>query len=779
MSAQALLGRNLQAGEFQLELNRLKTHAFILGMTGSGKTALAIDLIEQLIEAGTSCLIVDPKGDLTNLAFAIGSETSRAFVDPLELDGWLEALRDEGVDEARLAAYRSKLDIEIFTQGDASGHHLGLWSLSASDYAALEAADRVAYAENRAAALLELLGDSNDGRTPSLLLLSELLRSKLESSEPFKIEQLVAEILDPPFDQIGVMPLEDFCPRSVRQDLAIRLNSELASSTYALRFEGEPISVADLLKPCAPEKTAVRIISLQGLDDASRNFFLASFLNELLSYVRRSPGSDELRSVFYMDEIFGYFPPVANPPAKRAMLALLKQARASGFGLVLATQNPGDIDYKGLANIGNFFIGRLNTPRDREKILGLLPSRYDAEGNDIDNQIAGLERRHFLYLGLGAEIESTVFRARRPYSYLAGPLSLEQLERLSRSLQPIQSAPPVEQQPAAVSQPQAPPQIEPVPVAASMNSAKAEPAPVEKTAAASLAPNLPYPVYYDHRHMASESYRLCFLVALNLHYKLGRSQEEATKERLLAYEIQDGPQLIDLRAELADPPQADDLASTPLPQMGYARLSEPVMQKTVLKKLESQVIDHVYREAQLEVFYNRELKLYAREGESREAFEERCRVLAADEMETKRARIEDRAKSRVDRAEERLRVAEQRVEREKERLNQSKLRSGVNAGTAILNMVLGAGQSSGHISRVSNAIKSATHSKERSAQLQLAEETFETRQQELEALEIQAREESAEIDAKIDEIAAAIETKALTVLKKDIVVSYSAMYWRA
>src|SRR6187401_501192 len=109
-------------------------------------------------------------------------------------------------------------------------------------------------------------------------------------------------------------------------------------------------------------------------------FFVSLLLNQTLPWMRTQSGTSSLRAILYMDEIFGYFPPVANPPSKQPLLTLLKQGRAFGLGVVLATQNPVDLDYKGLANCGSWFIGRLQTERDKLRVIeGLLSSTADSD----------------------------------------------------------------------------------------------------------------------------------------------------------------------------------------------------------------------------------------------------------------------------------------------------------------------------------------------------------------------------------------------------------------
>src|SRR3990172_8052895 len=171
-----------------------------------------------------------------------------------------------------------------------------------------------------------------------------------------------------PFGKIGVVDLESFYPAAERTKLSMRLNNLLASPTFASWLEGEPLDVAEMLYTPAG-KPRLAIVSIAHLDDAQRMFLVTILLNEGLAWIRTQPGTSSLRAILYMDEVFGFFPPSANPPSKTPMLTLLKQARAYGLGVVLATQNPVDLDYKGLGNAGTWFLGRLQTERDKLRVL--------------------------------------------------------------------------------------------------------------------------------------------------------------------------------------------------------------------------------------------------------------------------------------------------------------------------------------------------------------------------------------------------------------------------
>ncbi len=269
---------------------------------------------------------------------------------------------------------------------------------------------------------------------------------------------LIREIQKPPIDRVGVVDIESFFPTKDRTELAMRLNNLLASPSFAAWIEGEPLDVGRLLHT-AEGKPRLSIISIAHLSDAERMFFVTILLGEVLSWIRTQPGTSSLRAILYMDEIFGFFPPTANPPSKPPMLTLLKQARAYGLGIVLATQNPVDLDYKGLSNTGTWFLGRLQTERDKARVLEGLEGASAAAGGSFDRgqmeaTLAGLGNRVFLMNNVH-EDQPVVFETRWCLSYLRGPLTRGQIQTLMAPAKQTLAAQP-KSAPMQAGDPQAP-----------------------------------------------------------------------------------------------------------------------------------------------------------------------------------------------------------------------------------------------------------------------------------------------------------------------------------
>jgi hypothetical protein len=444
----------------------LVTHAIVVGMTGSGKTGLCIDLIEEAAIDGVPAIAIDPKGDLTNLLLTfpdlrpedfrpwINEEDAiREGVSPDEFakqqaDLWRTGLEAWDQDGERIRRLKAAADFAIYTPGSTAGIPVSIVGSFAAPPAALREdaelfRERVA---TTATSLLALVGIAADPvKSREHILLSTLFTAAWTKGQNLDLEAIVTQVQKPPMGRIGALDLEQFYPAKDRQDLALRINGLIAAPGFAAWLQGEPLDVGAFYRSPAG-KPRVSIFSIAHLSDAERMFFVALLLNEVYGWVRTQSGTSSLRAILYMDEIFGYFPPVAEPPSKRPMLSLLKQARAFGLGVVLATQNPVDLDYKGLANTGTWFLGRLQTERDKERVLEGLEGAAAAQSASFDRRsmgelLAGLSDRVFLMSNVH-EDAPVVFATRWAMSYLRGPLTRDQIKILMKDRRPEVAAAP-------------------------------------------------------------------------------------------------------------------------------------------------------------------------------------------------------------------------------------------------------------------------------------------------------------------------------------------------
>src|SRR5687767_5452523 len=431
----------------------LVTHAVCVGMTGSGKTGLCLGLIEEAAIDGIPVIAIDPKGDLGNLLLTfpeLSPSDFRPWIDEDEARrqgqapddfaaaqarAWREGLAQWGQQPDRISRLRSSADFAIYTPGSRAGLPVSVLSSFAAPAASLrEEGEALAErAGNTATSLLALAGGASEARSREHTLVATILTTAWKAGQDLDLAAVIQQVQRPSFQKIGILDLESFFPEKERFDLALRLNGVLAAPGFEQWLEGEPLDVAALLRTPAG-KPRVSIFSIAHLGDAERMFFVSLLLNQVLAWTRAQTGTSSLRAIVYMDEIAGYFPPVANPPSKGPLLTLLKQARAFGVGIVLATQNPVDLDYKGLANTGTWFLGRLQTERDKARLLEGLEGAAASGGKKFDKQameqlLAGLGNRVFL-LNNVHEDTPEVFQTRWTLSYLRGPLTRTQIKTL-------------------------------------------------------------------------------------------------------------------------------------------------------------------------------------------------------------------------------------------------------------------------------------------------------------------------------------------------------------
>ena len=433
----------------EIDPTDLLTHGVIVGMTGSGKTGLAIGLIEEVLRQGVPVLAIDPKGDLTNLlllfksldgpSFApwVDPEAARAAGKSVETVGaetaaaWKKGLAEWELSEKDVAALEQARDAVIYTPGSTSGVPLNiLQSLDAPavpfDSAADDLRDEISGIASGLLGLLHIDADPIQSREH--ILLSALVESAWRKGQGLTLEGLVTSIARPPFDKLGALPVETVYAAKDRQSLMMSLNNLLASPSFGVFRQGEALDVGSLLR--APDgRPRLSVVYTAHLADEERLFVTALLLDKVKTWIRRQGGTSALRALVYMDEVFGYLPPhPANPPTKRPLITLLKQARAQGLGVVLATQNPVDLDYKALTNMGTWIVGTLQTEQDRGRLRdGLLGAGADAA--QLDALLGGTRKRVFLLHDVHRSGLSLV-HSRWTMSYLRGPLTPEEIGRL-------------------------------------------------------------------------------------------------------------------------------------------------------------------------------------------------------------------------------------------------------------------------------------------------------------------------------------------------------------
>jgi len=452
------LGKEVNPENFSLTENLflykskyLTTHAAIIGMTGSGKTGLGIDIIEEATIDKIPSLVIDPKGDMGNLLLTFPNLDPKDFekwIDPQEAESkgmsieeyakktaqtWEKGIESWHQSKERIKKLKESADFTIYTPGSNAGIPLSVLSgFEAPSEETLDDPDAFATILNSAvSSLLALIGiKENPLESREYMLLASVFSYFWKQKIDLTLEEIVGYVTNPPFKKIGVLPLNSFYPQNDRLKLAMLLNNILANPGFSSWLEGEKLDIQNLLYTNEGEPK-VSIISIAHLSDEERMFFVTLLLNRYIEWMRKQSGTSSLRTILYMDEIFGFFPSTSNPPSKEPMLLLLKQARAYGVGVVLATQNPIDLDYKGLSNIGSWFIGRLQTKQDKERVIdGLISGKRESlEKEDIKSIISSLKPRTFLFKS-AKEDDLKLFQTRWVLSYLRGPITKEEIKKL-------------------------------------------------------------------------------------------------------------------------------------------------------------------------------------------------------------------------------------------------------------------------------------------------------------------------------------------------------------
>ena len=760
----------------------LTTHAVIVGMTGSGKTGLGISLLEEAAIDGIPAIAIDPKGDLGNLLLAFPGlapadfrpwvDEGEAARDGLDADAfaartattWRDGLAQWGEDGGRIARYRDAARASIYTPGARAGLPLSvLRSLAAPAPGTdpQEAQERIA---TTVAGLLALLGIESDPlRGREAILLSTLLASLGASGRDASLADLVRGVQSPPFDRVGVLDLESFYPARDRSGLAVALNNLLASPGFAAWTEGEPLEARRLLYT-GDGQPRLSIVSIAHLSDAERMFFVTLLLNEVLAWVRTLPGTGSLRAILYMDEVFGYFPPTANPPSKPPMLTLLKQARAFGLGIVLATQNPVDLDYKGLSNAGTWFLGRLQTERDKARVIEGLEGASAARGAGfdraaIDRTLAGLKSRVFL-MSNAHEDAPALMQTRWTLSYLRGPLTRPQIQTLMAGRGTADAA-------AARSS------------AAGSNAAPAAvaaPAPQGGAGGGAERPVVPpeIPQLFSTAAGDAAALRPAILAEAKLHYVDAKNAIDSWETvRLVAPIGADRP--APSWSESKEAPPAASFATAPTAAARYAGVPGPALRAKSYADWSRTLSDYLYQGRMLTLVRAPELKLASRPGESPGDFRIRLRDLLRERRDAEVEKLRARFAPKLASLEERARRADQRVERERDQFNQQSVQTAISVGATVLGALFGRRMTSvGSLGRATTAMRGAGRTMREHGEIGQAQESAEAVRGQIADLETELKSEievlQSDAEPKTEEIA-------VRPRKTDIVVERLALAW--
>jgi hypothetical protein len=782
----------------------LTTHAVCLGMTGSGKTGLGVIVLEEAALDGVPSLVIDPKGDMTNLLLTFPELRPSDFapwVNPddarrkdMSLDDyaermanlWRKGLAGTGQGPDRIARLKEAADFAVYTPGSSAGRKVSiLHTLRAPEPTSWESdpellRDKIDSVVSALLALVDI--EADPVRSREHILLANIFENAWRAGEDLDLSQLIVRVQKPPFTQLGVFPVDTFFPEKDRMELAMLLNGLMAAPSFADWIQGDPLDIDGLLySPSGKPK--VSILYIAHLSEAERQFFVTLLLEEVVSWMRSQSGTTSLRALVYMDEMFGYLPPhPGNPPTKKPLLTLLKMARAFGLGLVLATQNPVDLDYKALSNAGTWFIGRMQADRDKQRLLdgleGVKASTGGLSRADFDRMISSVRSRVFLLHNVH-ESEPVVFHTRWAMSYLRGPLTRAQIRELdsgeaaqvaptgptSRTV--TAAAPPSTPEPRDPEVPysKVPPQLPSavkqaflragVPLRAALQQLASE----QRWAVRSIAEQEGYKVYDPG---------LVGLAELRFPHTASRQTHSEEVAYLMTMES-DAIDWSQAQVEL----DARELERVPDPDAFFAPLPMDLGAARSLSSLQKQFEDHLYYNSTVSLWHNPHLKLYSEMGESEEAFLKRCDKVADEAFEAEEDKLKDKYEAKVKRLEDRLEREEREMEEDKIEYDARKQEELLSGAESIFGLFTGRRQSR----RLSQASRKRRMTRKAKADIRESEEVIEKLEDEIKELEEEAKEEIEELEEKWDRLAEEIEEIEVRPRRADVRVSLFAVSW--
>jgi hypothetical protein len=751
----------------------LVTHAVCVGMTGSGKTGLCLDIIEEAAIDGVPVLAIDPKGDLGNLLLTFPGLTRSEFQPWVDEDearragqsvedfaaaeaaAWSKGLAQWGQDGARIARLRSSAAFSIFTPGSRAGTPVSiLSSFAAPPPGQRDDAEVMAErAGGTATSALVLAGVDAPPRSREHTLVATLLTTAWQKGVDLDLPALIRQVQSPPFDRVGVVDLESFFPEKARFDLAMRLNNVLAAPGFDVWLDGEALD-PDALLYTREGRPRVSIFSIAHLGDAERMFFVSLLLNQVVNWMRRQTGTASLRAIVYMDEIMGYFPPVANPPSKLPLLTLLKQGRAFGLGVVLATQNPVDLDYKGLANTGTWFLGRLQTERDKARVLdGLEGVSGGLDRAEADRVLSALEKRIFLMHNVH-DSGPTVFETRWTLSYLRGPLSREQIRALREGAsrpeparEPVPPGAPAAAGPVAA--PAAPASAAAPPSAAPPASAAAPAAPASTPERPVVPPGIQE--FFLPASGAAAVYRPGILGAARVSFSDRSLGLDSTTDTFYFAPLGDGAIQVDWAEAARLDIEAADLSRQP--ESGFAFDPLPAIGAQPRKYVgwEKSFARWLAQNERIELLRHPTIGVTSRPGESERDFRIRLQLEARTARDAAVDAVRKKYAARQAALAERLRRAEQSVDREQQQASDQRLQTAVSLGATVLGAIFGRkAVSTGTLGRATTAARGVGRSMKEASDVKRAAESVEAVKAAIDRLDEQLEADAAAVGQRFE-----------------------------
>jgi hypothetical protein len=783
-----LTTKQLQDDLVMYDSKDLVTHGAVLGMTGSGKTGLCLALLEEAAMDGIPLIAIDPKGDLGNALLTFPNLSAAEFKPWVNADDarrqgisvddfaqqqsglWKKGLADWGQSPDRIRKLRETVDMAIYTPGSNAGLPVSI--LSSLDYPSsglMEDAealgDRI---ESNVSSMLGLMDiEADPVQSSEHILLSNIIGYCWKKGQNVSLENLVRHIQQPPMHKIGVVDTGSFMPEAKRTAFAMKLNNLIASPGFASWLEGEPLDIQRMYYT-AEGKPRITIFNIAHLSDSERMFFVSLLLNQLLGWMRSQQGTTSLRALFYMDEIYGYLPPSAMPPSKKPMMILLKQARAFGLGILVATQNPVDLDYKALANIGTWWIGRLQTERDKARLLDGLEGAISGSGarfdrRQVENAISGLGNRVFLMNNVH-EDGPVVFHVRWLMSYLSGPLARDQVKRLMDPIRPTRKNAEATEDAGFL-----PPGASSAP-AADRNTIK---------------PRLPEGTAEFFLPCDVSADTLCYVPAILrnaiVNFDDARRRISGRSSVTLVNPIDIANQRV-LWDQFIEIPRDVDLSkwnSQAVEGAEFTDLPGAAMKSSTYTSIRKDYADWVYANHTLEVSYSPVLNAYSNPGEKVDEFKARItqtarelRDQAIEELRVKTART-------VKSLEDKVAKARVKVDTQKSQASSAKISAAVNIGTSILGAFFGRKSGLGAVGSLMKGsnVNSATRVMREDQEAAAAEAQLNALDEDMAELNRTLEDETGKIREQFDPTTLTLETCKLTPAKNKIQADAIGILW--
>jgi hypothetical protein len=788
------------SGNVTVPTDSLTTHGVIVGMTGSGKTGLGVILIEEALRAGLPVLAIDPKGDLTNLCLTfpnLAPTDFRPWIDEAQAKNagespddfaasqaalWTKGLAGWGLAGSDIGALRAATDFTIYTPGSQAGSPIdivGSLQVPADMTDAEVVADEI---EGYVTGLLGLVGIAADPlASREHILLSNLIQHSWSEGRPLDLTTLVGMIPSPPIRKLGVFDVDQFFPADARMALAMKLNGLLASPSFASWAMGSPLDIQSMLySPDGRGRCA--IVTTAHLSDDERQFVTSLLLAKLVTWMRRQSGTTDLRAMLYMDEVAGYLPPTEKPPTKKPIMTLMKQARAFGVGVILSTQNPVDLDYKAMSNAGTWMIGRLQTDRDKARLLdGMASAAGSVDVTAVDATISGLGKREFMLRRAGKD-QPEIFTTRWAMSYLRGPMTRDQIAQVVAATAPVTASATAAagtDTSAVPSPPSSAPAAAPPSTEIDADTTTVMPAVADGVVARWVDVSAPW--LSDVGGSSSGTVREAAIAArIAIRY-------DETKADLVHDEDYEAVLFplgdhVDVAAVVQVDYDDRDLRTDAPTDAAYRITDAPIDTKSFFTQIERDLRDHLTRSLTLEIPANTGLKLYGRPGESAEDFAARCTAFADERADEEIAKLRDKYETKATRLRDQIEAAEDRVDVLEEEAKSKRNSELFSTAGSFLGGLLGGSKSKGKmvgdmLGDAGTAARRRGSTSASARRVDAAENKVARLLDQLDELEAEAEADITAIADKWDALAADVTSLEIGLERSDVQVTQLALAW--